>query len=88
MERLAVHVRADADRAVERVRRGVLELHRCGSLERCALAVARIEGNRHFIDIDPTSDRIFAGYAFSEPGPYTAQVVGADGTVLATWPSP
>ena len=42
----------------------------------------------HFNDIDPTSDRIFAAYAFSEPGPYTAQVVGADGTVLATWPSP
>ena len=40
----------------------------------------------HFNDIDPTSDRIFAAYAFSEPGPYTAQVVGADGTVLATWP--
>lgn len=41
-----------------------------------------------FNDIDPTLDRTFAAYAFSEPGPYTAQVVGADGTVLATWPSP
>jgi hypothetical protein len=40
-----------------------------------------------FNDIDPTSDRTFAAYAFSEPGPYTAQIVGADGSVLATWPS-
>ncbi len=40
-----------------------------------------------FNDIDPSSDRTLAAYAFSEPGPYTAQVVGADGTVLATWPS-
>ena len=41
-----------------------------------------------FNDIDPTLDRTFAAYAFSEPGPYTVQVVGADGTVLAAWPSP
>ena len=41
-----------------------------------------------FTDADPTSDRTFGGYAFSEPIPFTAQVVGPDGAVLATWPSP
>ncbi|MEA3184518.1 MAG: hypothetical protein QOJ74_995, partial [Ilumatobacteraceae bacterium] len=40
-----------------------------------------------FNDIDPTLDRTFAAYAFSETGPYTAQVIGPDGTVLASWPS-
>ncbi|HEX2782695.1 MAG TPA: hypothetical protein VHN36_03850, partial [Ilumatobacteraceae bacterium] len=40
-----------------------------------------------FNDIDPTLDRTFAAYAFSETGPYTAQIVGPDGTVLANWPS-
>ncbi len=40
-----------------------------------------------FNDIDPKWDRTLAAYAFSELGPYTAQVVGADGTVLAAWPS-
>jgi hypothetical protein len=40
-----------------------------------------------FNDTHPTADRTFAAYAFSEPGPYTAQVIGADGAVLATWPS-
>ena len=40
-----------------------------------------------FIDLGPTFDRTFAAYAFSEPGPYTAQIVAPDGTVLASWPS-
>jgi hypothetical protein len=40
-----------------------------------------------FIDVDPAFDQIFAAYAFSEPGPYTALIVGADGTLLASWPS-
>ncbi|HEY4609697.1 MAG TPA: hypothetical protein VIH06_10850, partial [Ilumatobacteraceae bacterium] len=39
-----------------------------------------------FNDIDPAFDRTFAAYAFSEPAPYTAQIVGADGAVLASWP--
>jgi hypothetical protein len=39
-----------------------------------------------FNDIDPAFDRTFAAYAFSEPAPYTAQIVGADGVVLASWP--
>jgi NADH:ubiquinone oxidoreductase subunit 2 (subunit N) len=39
-----------------------------------------------FNDIDPGVDRTFAAYAFSEPAPYTAQIVGADGAVLASWP--
>ena len=41
-----------------------------------------------FNDIDPNLDRTFAAYAFSEPGLYSAQIVAADGTVLASWPSP
>lgn len=41
-----------------------------------------------FNDLGPTLDRTFAAYAFSEPGQYTAQVVAADGTVLAAWPAP
>jgi hypothetical protein len=40
-----------------------------------------------FADVDPTFDRTFAAFAFSEPTNYTAQVIGADGTVLANWPS-
>jgi hypothetical protein len=41
-----------------------------------------------FNDVDSALDRTFAAYAFSEPVPYTAEIVGPDGTVLATWPSP
>ncbi|MEY2443544.1 MAG: hypothetical protein QOE00_124 [Ilumatobacteraceae bacterium] len=33
-------------------------------------------------------DRTVAGYAFSETGPFTATILGPDGSVLATWPSP
>ncbi len=40
-----------------------------------------------FADTDPSLDRTFAAYAFSEPAPYTAQIIGPDGSVLATWPS-
>ncbi|MDP9463311.1 MAG: hypothetical protein M3P52_01700, partial [Actinomycetota bacterium] len=41
-----------------------------------------------FNDVDPEYTRTFAAYAFSEPVPYTAQIIGPDGSVLATWPSP
>ena len=44
-------------------------------------------GDRAIQGLDPTLDRTFAAYAFSELGMYTAQIVGADGTVLASWPS-
>jgi hypothetical protein len=40
-----------------------------------------------FNDAQPSSDRTFAAYAFSEPVQYTAKIVGADGSVLASWPS-
>ncbi|HVE18712.1 MAG TPA: hypothetical protein VNB52_06490, partial [Ilumatobacteraceae bacterium] len=40
-----------------------------------------------FNDAQPTSDRTFAAYAFSEPVNYTAQILGTDGAVLASWPS-
>jgi hypothetical protein len=41
-----------------------------------------------FADPDPDFDRTFAAYAFSEPVEFTAQIIGADGAVLASWPSP
>ena len=40
-----------------------------------------------FSDTDPSLDRTFAAYAFSEPVQYTAQIIDADGAVLASWPS-
>jgi hypothetical protein len=40
-----------------------------------------------FVDTDATLDRTFAAYAFSESGPYSAQIVAPDGSILATWPS-
>ena len=40
-----------------------------------------------FNDVDAGLNRTFAAYAFSEPTPFTAQILGADGAVLATWPS-
>ena len=40
-----------------------------------------------FNDVDAGLNRTFAAYAFSEPAPFTAQILGADGAVLATWPS-
>jgi hypothetical protein len=39
-----------------------------------------------FIDANPDVDRTFAAYVFSEPMQYTAQIIGADGAVLAAWP--
>ena len=39
-----------------------------------------------FIDTGADLDRTFAAYAFSEPTQYTAQIIGADGTVIASWP--
>jgi hypothetical protein len=43
--------------------------------------------NIPLVDVDPTFDRTFAAYAFSEPVRYTAQIVADGGAVLATWPS-
>ncbi|MEY2402404.1 MAG: hypothetical protein QOJ08_2515 [Ilumatobacteraceae bacterium] len=40
-----------------------------------------------FTDTDASFDRTFAAYAFSEPTTYTVQIIGADGAVLANWPS-
>jgi hypothetical protein len=40
-----------------------------------------------FTDTDAGLDRTFAAFAFSEPTAYTAQIIGTDGAVLATWPS-
>ncbi len=40
-----------------------------------------------FADTDPGFDRTFAAYAFSEPVTYTAQIVGADGALIAAWPA-
>jgi hypothetical protein len=38
-----------------------------------------------FNDPGVDRDRTFAAYAFSEPGLYSAQIVGVDGDVLASW---
>lgn len=43
--------------------------------------------NLPFVDSDPTLDRTFAAFAFTEDGPYTAQIVAPDGSVLVSWPS-
>ena len=64
-------------------------------LPRAVAATAQLQINRAgldpvlvpFNDAQPTSDRTFAAYAFSEPTTYTAQIIGADGAVLASWPS-
>ncbi len=40
-----------------------------------------------FTDTDPSLDRTFGAFAFSEPTSYTARIIGPDGAVLATWPS-
>jgi hypothetical protein len=37
-------------------------------------------------DVDPTSADTFAAYAFSNPVPYAAQILGDGRTVLASWP--
>jgi hypothetical protein len=41
-----------------------------------------------FNDVFPEYQQAFAAYAFSEPVPFTAQIIAADSAVLATWPSP
>ena len=64
-------------------------------LPRSVAATAQLQINRDgvdpvtvpFNDAQPASDRTFAAYAFSEATTYTAQIIGADGAVLATWPS-
>ena len=40
-----------------------------------------------FNDAGTEMDRKFAAYAFSEATPYTAQIIGDDGVVLANWPA-
>ena len=64
-------------------------------LPRAVAAAGQLQINRDgldpvvvpFNDAQPTSDRTFAAYAFSEPVNYTAQILGTDGAVLASWPS-
>jgi len=64
-------------------------------LPRAVAAGARLEVTRDgadtvqvpFVDAGPQMDRTFAAYAFSEAAPYTAQIIGDDGKVLASWPS-
>lgn len=64
-------------------------------LPRAVAAAGQLQINRDgldpvvvpFNDAQPTSDRTFAAYAFSEPVHYTAQILGTDGAVLASWPS-
>lgn len=41
-----------------------------------------------FNDVDPQLDRTLAAFAFSEPVPFTVQIVSTvDGSVLASWPA-
>jgi hypothetical protein len=65
-------------------------------LPRAVAPTARLEITRAgldpvditFNDVSPDFDRTLAAYAFSEPTTYTAQIIGEDGTVLASWPRP
>ena len=65
------------------------------SLPRAVAATATLQVTRDgldpvpvpFNDIGAEIDSTFAAYVFSEATPYTAQIIGADGAVLATWPS-
>jgi hypothetical protein len=65
-------------------------------LPRAVATTAQLQINRDgfdpvvvpFNDVSPDFDRTFAAYAFSEPTTYTAQIIGEDGTVLASWPRP
>lgn len=41
-----------------------------------------------FIDVDPTVDRTFAAFTVALPGPFTVEILGADGEVRAVWPKP
>jgi hypothetical protein len=63
-------------------------------LPRSVAATAQLQVTRNGLDpvlvpftANSIYDRTFAAYAFSEPTTYTAQIIGADGAVLATWPS-
>ena len=64
-------------------------------LPRAVAATAQLQISRDgldpvlvpFNDAQPAFDRTFAAYEFSEPTTYTAQIIGANGAVLATWPS-
>ncbi len=66
------------------------------NLPRAVASTAELQINRDgfdpvvvpFNDVSPDFDRTFAAYAFSEPTTYTAQIIGEDGTVLASWPRP
>lgn len=40
-----------------------------------------------FNDAGSAMDRTFAAYVFSEATPYTAEIVGDDGAILAAWPA-
>ena len=40
-----------------------------------------------FTDVGSAMDRTFAAYVFSEATPYTAEIVGDGGAILATWPA-
>ena len=39
-----------------------------------------------FIDFDPSVDRTFAAFTVVLPGPFTVQILGADGVIKAVWP--
>ena len=41
-----------------------------------------------FLDVDPSVDRTFAAFTVALPGPFTVEVLGADGEVRAVWPKP
>ena len=66
------------------------------SVRRAVAATARLQVTREgldpvlvpFNDIGLDVDSTFAAYVFSEATPYTAQIIGDDGAVLAAWPSP
>ena len=65
------------------------------SLPRAVAATASLQVTRDgfdpvpvpFTDIGPDVDNTFAAYVFSEATPYSAQIIGDDGVVLAAWPS-
>ena len=65
------------------------------SLPRAVAATATLQVTRDgfdsvpvpFNDIGADLDSTFAAYVFNEATPYTAQIIGPDGAVLAAWPS-
>jgi hypothetical protein len=40
-----------------------------------------------FADVDPTVDRTFAAFTVALPGPFTVEILGADGEIKAVWPT-